>query len=559
MGGTYPIRIQSMTNTSTLDTLGSVEQCKRIFDAGADYVRLTTPTIREAENLKNIRDELHRAGYKKPLIADVHFQAKIAEVAAQIVEKVRINPGNYSDKNSRGKIDFSEAEYTEDIEKIRENLLPLLKICKRNDTAIRIGTNHGSLSNRIMSRYGDTPEGMVASVLEFLKIMQEENFHQIVISLKSSNTISMIQAYRLMVQRMQEFGYYFPLHLGVTEAGEGEDGRAKSAVGIGTLLSEGVGDTIRVSLTEDPELEIPVAHKLIEISQSKILYDTSIQVWENQTDPFSIGRFSSLTLKNVGGGQEPIVISSQQFQNENESQSPDYFYSKEGSFLVSNFDQAIQIPAVFIESRDEADSFPINEKFLDNSLIVLTDLGLSFSPMKIRRLILELRHKGVLNPLIVHKNFACKKEDLILCASSYLGPLLCDGSIDGIWIANEDTVDRQQLIETSFNVLQASRSRFTKTEFISCPSCGRTQFELMKVLAEIKKQTSHLKGLKIAVMGCIVNGPGEMADAHYGYVGAAAGKVSIYRQKELIIRNIETEKAIQTLIQLIKEDGKWID
>lgn len=508
LGGKNPIRLQSMTNTNTLDTQKSVEQCIRIFDAGADMVRLTAQGTREAENLKFIKQELIKKGYRQPLIADIHFNPKAAELAAQYIEKVRINPGNYIDKQTdTAKFTYSDAEYAIELEKIHDKILPLIKICKENGTAIRIGTNHGSLSNRIMSRYGDSPEGMANSAMEFLRVFEAESFHNIVLSMKSSNTRVMVYTTRLLLQFMQNEGMYYPLHLGVTEAGEGEDGRIKSAVGIGTLLHEGIGDTIRVSLTEEPEFEIPVAKKLI----SHFNYTSYKEFKINSTVEFI--KKESLELEGIGGNQVAKVIGKKSC-GANPADISDSFFGK------------TSLP-----------HFQINEE--SN----LSDIKAQLQTTK--------------EPIIFKASYTDSDlESMQLKASADLGFLLIDGYGDALNITNPNFT-KCDLTKLSFSILQASRVRFTKTEYISCPGCGRTLFGLQKTLREIKQKTSHLKNLKIGVMGCIVNGPGEMADADYGYVGAGPGKITLYKNKAVIKKNIPEKEALDELISIIKENGDW--
>ena len=595
LGGSYPIRIQSMTNTPTLDTTATVQQCIRIANAGADYVRITTQSIREAENLANIKSELRKKGYKIPIIADVHFNPEIAEIAASLVEKVRINPGNYCDKKRIGKIEFSEKEYKEELDKIHKRLLSLLNICKKNGTALRIGVNHGSLSDRIMDRYGDTPEGMVESAMEFLRICNSENFKNIVVSLKSSNTRVMIQANRLLVHKMMNERMNYPLHLGVTEAGEGETGRIKSSVGIGSLLADGLGDTIRVSLTEDPEKEIPVAKELVAYFSNR-KENLKIPVPKTQSvNPFEFRRPETFSIENIGDKNVPIVITDwdeKLKEIETISPLPEYYYLKSGkdfSDLPDNFRYILNMHDWFKYARDNKNIFPFytdaqfcyygtKHPFLNfviisnmdnlpklfeaieqhkNVILIIETLNTNGVADQ-RSLLYQLHERYIKNPVIINRNYSENSlTTLQIKSASDIGALLADGFSNGIWIRNEGTIQSSDIISTSFDILQAGRVRTTKTEFISCPSCGRTLFDIQSVLAGVKKRTGHLKNLKIAVMGCMVNGLGEMADADYGYVGAGAGKVNLYKGKQVIKKNIPSAQAIEELIQVIKDNGDW--
>lgn len=489
LGGTNPIRYQSMTNTDTLDTKASVAQCIRIIEAGADFVRLTAQGVREAENLANIKSELRKAGFNTPLIADIHFNPAAAEVAARIVEKVRINPGNYADKRaSFRKIDLSEKEYDGELERIHSRLLPLIKICRENNTAVRIGVNHGSLSDRIMTRYGNTPEGMAVSAMEYIRIFREDNFHRIVLSMKSSDTVVMVEATRELVRMMTEKGYSYPVHLGVTEAGEGEDGRIRSAAGTGSLLAEGIGDTIRVSLSEDPENEIPVAREIV----------------------------SFLCGPDDRVSSPPEKLS---FKIRESPYKPEVLFNDKGRFITET--GSVYNGRILTVS---AGSFPVipegtNEKFVLNGLFNEDD------PVK-----------------------------LGIDAAALLGRYFILKQADGICISNKGTVQGEKLKELSFSILQASEARMTRTRYISCPTCGRTKFNLQDAVKEVKAVTGHLTGLKIAVMGCIVNGPGEMAGADYGYVGTAEGKVHIYRGTVPVIKNIPQEQAAEELVRIIEKD-----
>jgi (E)-4-hydroxy-3-methylbut-2-enyl-diphosphate synthase len=577
MGGENPIRVQSMTNTSTLDTEASIAQCIRIIEAGGEYVRLTAQGVREAENLRNIKSGLRGSGYQTPLVADIHFNPQAAYTAAGIVEKVRINPGNFADPVKTFKaLEYSEAEYKREIAKIRERLVPFLHICKEHHTAIRIGVNHGSLSDRIMSRYGDTPEGMVESCLEFLRICVSENFADVVISIKASNTLVMVQTVRLMVERMESEGMAFPLHLGVTEAGDGEDGRIKSAVGIGTLLLEGIGDTIRVSLSEDPEAEIPVAKKLLDYIGEKA-----------QAHDFVPATSTCYPLQSADNRlfQLPVVISDYSRATNCEISpelKPDFLYLGTNTSLKYPENQLVIVDfSAFSSKKNEIPLFLATEKeacLADNSgmqflcldetcldadfiealkqrpqTILLLTGEPSKRPYDQQFLLCSLRAKGVKNPVIVRQIYAEKNlESFQIKAATDCGAFFLDRLSDGIFLQNEgQSIDTKAIDSCSFGILQATGRRISKTEYISCPSCGRTLFDLQSTLKKIKAATSHLKGFKIGVMGCIVNGPGEMADADYGYVGAGMGKISLYKGKQCIKKNIPESEAVEELLRLI--------
>ncbi|MBO7259805.1 MAG: (E)-4-hydroxy-3-methylbut-2-enyl-diphosphate synthase [Paludibacteraceae bacterium] len=541
MGGDAPIRIQSMGNCNTNDTTACVQQAARIIDAGGELVRFTAQGTREAANLQFIRAGLNdkKGQYAQtPLVADIHFMPAAADEAALHVEKVRINPGNYVDKARVFKhIDYTDEEYAAELQRIRERFLPFLKLCKQHHTAIRIGVNHGSLSDRIMSRYGDTPEGMVESCMEFLRICVQEEFPHVVISIKASNTVVMITTVRLLVQKMQEEHMTFPLHLGVTEAGDGEDGRIKSAVGIGALLADGIGDTIRVSLSEAPEAEIPVAKALVNYIQARQNHAPILSApWQSHPLSKSVGR--------VGGGQLPVVL----------GQSATY------GQLVPDF---VETPQGFIDA--EGNVLPVMrldcehiQQAIDLKDVVLLLSSHHANPVgDYRSAIMQLRSHGCLLPIVACvRSEATSLTDMQLQVAADMGVLFIDGLLDGLYISHA-SVQPAACVETAFGILQAARVRTSKTEYISCPSCGRTLFDLEKTLARIKAQTSHLKGLKIGVMGCIVNGPGEMADADYGYVGAGRGKVSLYKQKQCIEKNIPEEEAVDKLIELIRLNGDW--
>jgi len=607
VGGENPIRIQSMTTTNTLDTKASVEQCIRIFDAGADYVRLTAQSTRHADNLANIKIDLVEKGYEKPLIADIHFNPKVAEVAAELVEKVRVNPGNFVDRKNAKEIE-TEEEYREGLAKIEEQFTRLINICKANDTAIRIGCNHGSLSRRIVNRYGDTVEGMAQSVLEFLRIARKNDFHEIVISLKASNTRVMVYAYRLLMNKMLNEGMNYPLHLGVTEAGDGEDGRIKSAIGIGTLLADGIGDTVRVSLTEDPEKEIPVAKKIV-ANFTELTGHKPINGYDGLTkDPFDYSKRATYNTTKIGSEKKAIVIADlssnisivdadiiklgYKLDNEDNWQptdnSPDFIYS--GNAIIStsttrnlkiicNADEWFEKINIFphfldIKSYKKAsivskmnfisvtntpeDIDALIELKDDSSIILFLESNHKNAVADQRAFMQHLFNNNLIFPVVLKRDYEIADyENFQIKSACDIGPLLIDGYVDGIMISNSVEKNCTNIVNSSFAILQASRTRMTKTEYISCPSCGRTLFEIQKVTEKIKSRTGHLKGLKIAVMGCIVNGPGEMADADYGYVGAGAGKISLYKGKEVVKKNIASENALDDLVQLIKDEGDW--
>lgn len=588
LGGNNPIRIQSMTNTSTQDTEACVEQAKRIIDAGGEYVRLTTQGVKEAENLKNINIGLRSQNYMTPLVADVHFNPKVADVAAQYAEKVRINPGNYVDAaRTFKKLEYTDEEYTREIEKIRARFIPFLNICKENYTAIRIGVNHGSLSDRIMSRYGDTPEGMVESCMEFLRICVEENFTDVVISIKASNTVVMVKTVRLLVAVMEQEGMSFPLHLGVTEAGDGEDGRIKSALGIGALLSDGLGDTIRVSLSEEPEYEIPVAKKLVDYIVQRADHPYIPGMEAKDFNYLSPSRRKTYVVKNIGGDNLPVVLADRMDgRNEYDPQfTPDYIYAGnslpeqllEGVSYILDYTQWEEkentYPAFNYMQTEEMKSCNAEMKFLFMPFIMLsaelTDylktvknvvlVSQSNHPNRLgehRALVHQLMEAGCETPVIFFQHYQeDEAENLQIKSAADMGALIFDGFCDGIYLFNQGSLSHAVIDATAFGILQAGRIRTSKTEYISCPGCGRTLFDLQKTIARIKAATSHLKGLKIGIMGCIVNGPGEMADADYGYVGAGRGKVSLYKKKECIEKNIPEEEAVEKLLELIRANG----
>jgi len=615
MGGDEPIRIQSMTTTDTMDTNATVEQSVRMIEAGSELVRITAPSKKDAENLALIKDQLNAKGFHTPLVADIHFTPNAAEIAAGIVEKVRVNPGNYADKKKFEDIDYTDDSYQEELDRIEERFTPLVLLCKKNGTAMRIGTNHGSLSDRIMSRYGDTPLGMVESALEFLRICRKHDYHNIVLSMKASNTLVMVQAYRLLVAKMKEEGMDYPLHLGVTEAGDGEDGRVKSAVGIGALLEDGLGDTVRVSLTEEPEAELPVARKLVERYSNREGHTDIPALEAYPINPFEFNRRTTQRVLNIGGEEVPVVFGdlshleiikpshffglgynySVPLDKWNiQDQAVDYIYvgKNQIEFEISGTVSIIQdldswkqserkdqrYPLLKWEERERAKeldseiiflSFDLAEGSLNdlsdlkdykhNIVLVLSTSNTHAAP-ELRRVIVELINLGIEIPVVVKREFSdLDVEQFQLDASVDYGTLLVDGLIDGVWIQATNCGSLQEITSTAFSILQASRSRISKTEYISCPSCGRTLFDLQETTAKIRKVTSHLKGVKIGIMGCIVNGPGEMADAHYGYVGTGPGKITLYKEKEVVKRNIPEEEAVDALIDLIREHGDWLD
>ena len=624
LGGRYPIRLQSMTVSDTMNTSAVVEECIRMIHAGCEYIRITAPSKNEAENLKNIKAELRKRGYNTPLVADIHFTPNAAEIAARIVEKVRINPGNFADKKKFENIEYSDAEYQGELQRIYQRFAPLVKICKEYGTAMRIGTNHGSLSDRIMSRYGDSPEGMVASALEFVDICEDLNYHQIVISMKSSNPLVMVEAYRLLVAQLKERGNgIYPLHLGVTEAGEGADGRIKSALGIGALLADGIGDTVRVSLTEPPEFEIPVAREIVNhfVLQPKGSEVTTAEI-HLPFNPFESYRRMTNAVGNIGGGQVPRVISDfREGLSREEDLQPvghfydpvsdkwtmtdmgtDYIYAGENliPFMLPNGVKAIYEYQTWKKSEDKINAFPIFEsidhyiKAEDKSpyinfifhqgisaealkavqhdptavIVYILDAEKSSSMQACRSFMVQMIEEGILLPVILSHKARVKEDDpenmplsmFQIHATCAISEALTDGLTDGLWLRSDSLkITKEQLNTTTFNALQAARMRITKTEYISCPSCGRTLFDLQETTAMIRLRTEHLKGVKIAVMGCIVNGPGEMADADYGYVGSGIDVISLYRGKELVEKAVKTEFAVDKLIELIKADQKWIE
>lgn len=617
IGGDNPIVVQSMTTVDTMDTHGSVEQTLRMVEAGCEIVRITAPSLKEAENLRNIKQELRSRGCNVPLVADIHFTPNAAELAAQIVEKVRVNPGNYADKKRFENIEYTDETYEAELQRIRERFTPLVELCKQHGTAMRIGTNHGSLSDRIMSRYGDTALGMVESALEFLRICEDLDYDQIVISMKSSNAQVMVEAYRLLVHKLEEEGLKpYPLHLGVTEAGEAEDGRIKSAVGIGTLLEDGLGDTVRVSLTEEPEFEAPVARKLVDRYAARNNHDLIPGIDENPIDPFTYHKRLTREIVNIGAGNVPRVIADLSLQEQVEvkdlksighfylpepdkwtmnDQGADYVYSgsKVIPFMLPNglrelvdyplwrklenrknrhpvysFDQLLKAEDCddtmnFLKLQaDQLDEEVMLALEADNLVVILETENRHAMP-GLRRFFFELEKRRLTTPVIVNRRYRVEDEEQFLIdASTDIGGLLVDGFGDGVMLASthEDVLEGIKLKnETAFGILQAGRTRMTKTEYISCPSCGRTLFDLQETTAMIRKRTDHLKGVKIGIMGCIVNGPGEMADADYGYVGSGKGKITLYKGQEVVKRGVPSEHAVDELIEIIREDGKWLE
>jgi (E)-4-hydroxy-3-methylbut-2-enyl-diphosphate synthase len=616
LGGNNPIRIQSMTTTDTMNTMATVEQSIRMIEAGCEYVRITAPSINEAKNLENIKKELRKRGYSTPLIADIHFTPNAAEMAARIVEKVRVNPGNYADKKKFEQIDYSDSSYIAELERIRNRFVPLIKICKEYGTAMRVGTNHGSLSDRIMSRYGDTPLGMVESALEFVRICEEENYCNIVLSMKASNPQVMVQAYRLLVNKMIAEGMNYPLHLGVTEAGEGEDGRIKSASGIGTLLEDGLGDTIRVSLTEEPEYEIPVAKMLVKRYDKRALVQNTTD--NNSTSgiafsPFEYTKRETKEIQNIGGKNVPRVIAD--YSNSDEitpasffqvgynysvpldkwnlsDQACDYIFLGDNDIsfeipgtlgIINNHEKWISVKSKerrfplmhhsrFSEEKKKGlihpslnfvlidDDTPVSVyKEIESPVVFILETNKEHAMPVLRNVFFQLSQEKNNIPVIVKRNYQNLSEDEFqLYSSTDLGALLIDGYGDGVWLSAEK-INRKKVNQTAFGILQATRTRISKTEYISCPSCGRTLFDLQETTAKIRAVTDHLKGVKIGIMGCIVNGPGEMADADYGYVGTGPGKISLYKGREVVQKNVPSEKAVEELVNLIKRHGDWVE
>ena len=620
LGGNTPIRLQSMTTANTMNTAATVAETIRIYEAGADFVRITAPNIKEAKNLSVIKASLVRQGFNIPLIADIHFTPNAAIEAARIVEKVRINPGNYADKKKFQQIEYTDSQYAAEIERIYERFAPLVKVCKQEGTAMRIGTNHGSLSDRIMSRYGDTAFGMVESALEFVRICQDLNYNDIVLSMKASNTQIMVQAYRLLVNKlMEEGGLIYPLHLGVTEAGEAEDGRIKSAVGIGTLLEDGIGDTVRVSLTEAPELEIPVCKKLVARYTNRENHKPISPIKIYPILPFQYHKRKSIAISNVGGKNVPVVVadlSGEEITTSTQLENIGYTYDaaldkwklsdQAADFIFAKKRLPFELPGtlkvliaanVWLQNQHKNKStatgelkyYPlvaahqlINYNFKDNIHFITTEndvlsdsLAAHLSKNKkailviesknthrmpaLRRLMVDLINKKINNPVIVKCNFTTDDvEQLMVDSGTDFGGLFIDGLGDGVWMtAPHHTI--KLINETAFYILQATRTRISKTEYISCPSCGRTLFDLQETTAMIRAKTHHLKGVKIGIMGCIVNGPGEMADADYGYVGSGTDKITLYKGQEVVKKNIAAEGALDALVDLIKENGDWVE
>ena len=595
IGGDAPIRIQSMTTTNTNDTEACVEQAERIIKAGGELVRLTTQGRREAENLKNINAQLRADGFNTPLVADVHFNANVADVAALYAEKVRVNPGNYVDPaRVFKKIEYTDAEYADELKKLEDRFVPFLNICKEHHTAVRIGVNHGSLSDRIMSRYGDTPEGIVESCMEFLRICKKEQFDNVVISIKASNTVIMVRTVRLLVDEMDRNDMHYPLHLGVTEAGEGEDGRIKSAVGIGALLADGIGDTIRVSLSEEPEAEIPVARHLVDYITKREGHLMVPATASPDFDWLRPERRKTRAAGGIGGSNVPVVIASLpngqtptavEFGADT---TPDYIYC--GSSLPANRKEGQKYIVDFNAYTGAKDTYPIfpynatpfissvkaDVKFLVLQLGAPSEeylaclkahpevvvIAVSNQQNKLgeqRALTHELWTNGLFNPVVfaqMYRHSALEKADFQLEAAADMGALMIDGLCDGIWLMNDGDINVRDVADTSFAILQAARLRTSKTEYISCPGCGRTLYDLRSTIAKIKAATAHMKGLKIGIMGCIVNGPGEMADADYGYVGAGPGKISLYKQKMCVEKAIPESEAVEHLLRFIEEDMK---
>lgn len=611
IGGNNPIRIQSMTTTDTMDTQATVEQSIRMIEAGCELVRITAPSRKEAENLANIKSELKARGYHTPLVADIHFTPNAAEIAARIVEKVRVNPGNYVDKKKFDLIEYSDAEYQEEIERIHEKFSPLVKICKENGTAMRIGTNHGSLSDRIMSRYGDTPLGMVESALEFIRICEYWDYQDIIVSMKASNPQVMIQAYRLLVDQFKETGRNYPLHLGVTEAGEAEDGRVKSAMGIGALLEDGIGDTVRVSLTEEPEIELPVARALVDRYQNRSGH-ASIPEFSTigGRDLLSHHPHETTAIDIIGADQVPVVIAEciKPSISKSDLNSFGFEYSEEldkwnvrdmaADFLYVG-DQPIpfELPGIAKQLIDAPkwnseiqNSFPVFSSISaftsaqqissicniiqlevseiaglcqqlkpSDKVVLLLSSNKEHKMASFRNAITQIEAQQYPFPVIFHHNYQnISQEDMMLYPSTDIGAVLIEGMGNGIFLKHEE-LNPSELLNIQYTILQSARRRISKTEYISCPSCGRTLFDLPETTAMIRAQTSHLKGVKIGIMGCIVNGPGEMADADYGYVGSGKGKITLYRGQEVVKKGIGSEYALDELIELIKSDGKWVE
>ena len=613
LGGDFPIRVQSMTTTDSMDTKATVEQSIRMIEAGCEYVRITAPSIKEAQNLAEIKKELRKQGYTTPLIADIHFTPNAALEAARIVEKVRINPGNFADRKKFQEIEYTDQSYNDELERIHDRFAPLVKVCKEEGCALRIGSNHGSLSDRILSRYGDTPLGMVESAMEFIRICENYNYHEIILSMKSSNTRVMVQAYRLLVNKMHAEGMNYPLHLGVTEAGEGEDGRIKSAVGIGTLLEDGLGDTIRVSLTEDPEYEIPVAKSLVDRYTHRKEHEKIAVKIDFDLSPFEYQPRITHSVLNIGGDNVPRVmvdlalepevtqitlsqLGYQYFENEDKwgigDFACDYIFINK---MKINFDLpgtlgVVQAYSVWKNKREQQHYPQINTtEYLENSsfhpqlnflyltladlsedlikklkndltAVLIIDTYNEHGMVEQRQIFRELLAQKCSTPVIIGRYYGdLPSANMQLFSATDMGALLIDGLGEGVFIAAENCGPLSIVNQTAFGILQASRTRISKTEYISCPSCGRTLFDLQETTALVRNRTSHLKGIKIGIMGCIVNGPGEMADADYGYVGTGVGKISLYRGQNVVQPNLPMEEAVDALIDLMKEDGVWVE
>jgi (E)-4-hydroxy-3-methylbut-2-enyl-diphosphate synthase len=612
LGGDNPVRVQSMTNTGTKDIKATVDQCIKIIEAGADYVRITVPSIKEADCLSGIISELRDKGYNSPIIADIHFNPEVAIYAATIADKIRINPGNFADRKKHIKSVYTKKEFSEDAELLKEKFIGLLNVCKRNNTALRIGTNHGSLSDRIMNRYGDTPEGMAESAMEYLRICKEEHFNNVVISMKASNTRIMVQSTRLLVNKMLKENMHYPLHAGVTEAGEGDDGRIKSAAGIGALLADGIGDTIRISLTENPEKEIPVAKKLVDYFSVRARHKSIREISGYKLNPFLYKKRETHSVLNIGDKYHPVVISDfidTGFSSEALSKAgwrydrsykkwvfsdiaADYLFLNdvgdefdipEGKGIITDYKKWNEFRGnknKYFPLFTLADYFKESEKSerINFVKIFYNDLnntvikGLCNDPTIVlvsetdningfaeqRALFCELINAGCYTPVIIKRNYRENdREDFQLKSAADSGGLFLDGLGDGIWLTNRGEIELRDITSTAFGILQACRARISKTEYISCPSCGRTNFNIQEVVSKVRERTSHLKGLKIAVMGCIVNGPGEMADADYGYIGVGKNKVTLYKARMAVKKNIPEDEAVDELISLIKENGDW--
>ena len=610
-GGNNPIRVQSMTTANTMDTLATVEESIRMIEAGCELVRITAPSKKEAENLQVIKDELLKRGYTTPIVADIHFTPNAAEIAARIVEKVRINPGNYADKKKFEEIEYTDKSYQEELNRIKEKFIPLVRICKEHKTAMRIGTNHGSLSDRILSRYGDTPKGMVESAMEFLRICRDEDYHEIILSMKASNTRVMVQAYRLLVHEMIKEDMNYPLHLGVTEAGEGEDGRIKSAVGIGALLADGLGDTVRVSLTEAPEFEMPVAQKLLTHFNDYESHNLVQKIDKYPLNPFEYKKRETNSVFNIGGKSVPIIKAD--FSHKKKI-SPASFYALGYNYsvpldkwhisdmaadyvYVGDHNLDFEVPGTlgiiynynkwknlkkgypcytvneYLEVKEKSEKINfvqinysaltddlINIIRIDNTVVLLLETNNNNAVAELRRFFIKLINNSLKTPVIIGRRYKnISDEQLQISSSSDCGSLLLDGLGDGIFLYAPECSSDQKVNSLGFGILQATRTRISKTEYISCPSCGRTLFDLQETTAKIRKVTDHLKGVKIGIMGCIVNGPGEMADADYGYVGTRPGKITLYKEKNIVRKNIEEDEAVDALIDLIKEHGDWVE